>query len=66
MPEPLIANAPQNLVARGEHQKPAGAGGPVTSAEGFDPSNHHVLSNPMDPSVEAGNDFYGHPGAPEY
>ena len=56
----------KNLVARGEHQKPAGAGGPATSVEGFDPANHAVLSNPLDPSVEGGNEFYGHPGAPEY
>lgn len=53
----------KNLVARGEHQKPAGAAGAVAGGEDYDPANHNVLSNPMDPSVQGGNEFYG---APDY
>ena len=61
----------KNLVARGEHQKPSasGSGTGATSATSpsYDDAGHNVLSNPMDPAVEAGGDFaYGHPGAGDY
>jgi len=59
-----LARYRENLVARGDHQKPAGAPGMPQPGEGaYDPSAQHVLANPMDPSVDT-NDFYGaHPTA---
>ncbi|KAK1813230.1 transcriptional activator hap3 [Friedmanniomyces endolithicus] len=53
-----LARYRENLVARGDHQKPAGtgSGGIPTTSPAYDPSNHAVLGNPMDPS-ESGADF---------
>ncbi|TKA83777.1 hypothetical protein B0A55_00022 [Friedmanniomyces simplex] len=53
-----LARYRENLVARGEHQKPAGtgSGGIPTTSPAYDPSNHAALGNPMDPS-ESGADF---------
>ncbi|KAK3616813.1 transcriptional activator hap3 [Elasticomyces elasticus] len=61
-----LARYRENLVARGEHQKPSAAnasGSIATTSSGFDPSTA-VL--PMDPSD--GSDFYSsaHPVAGEY
>lgn len=57
----------KNLVARGEHQKPSASGsatGPnSTTSPSYEGGNHGgVLTNPMDPAVEAGTEFaYAHP-----
>ncbi|KAK0854210.1 transcriptional activator hap3 [Friedmanniomyces endolithicus] len=53
-----LARYRENLVARGDHQKPAGtgSGGIPTTSPAYDPSNHAVLGNPMDPG-EGGADF---------
>ncbi|KAK0269281.1 transcriptional activator hap3 [Friedmanniomyces endolithicus] len=53
-----LARYRENLVARGDHQKPAGtgSGGIPTTSPAYDPSNHAILGNPMDPS-ESGADF---------
>ncbi|KAK3068727.1 transcriptional activator hap3 [Teratosphaeriaceae sp. CCFEE 6253] len=67
-----LARYRENLVARDEHQKPAGAssGGIPTTSPSYDTasSSHAVLNNPMDPSGDSGADFYatGHPVPGEY
>lgn len=57
--------SPQNLVARGEHQKPAVTGGSNANdtAPTYGESNHNVLDNQMDPSADGTTAFdYGAAG----
>ncbi|SMQ50851.1 unnamed protein product [Zymoseptoria tritici ST99CH_1A5] len=61
-----LARYRENLVARGEHQKPpAGSSGAENAASsGYD---NNVLGNPMDSSADSATDFaYGPPGGGEY
>ncbi|KXT18687.1 hypothetical protein AC579_2709 [Pseudocercospora musae] len=63
-----LARYRENLVARGEHQKPAVAGGSsgnVTSPT-YGDSNHNVLDNTMDPSTEGTNAFDYGAGGQQY
>ncbi|KXT07571.1 hypothetical protein AC578_10139 [Pseudocercospora eumusae] len=63
-----LARYRENLVARGEHQKPAVAGGSsgnVTSPT-YGDSNHNVLDNTMDPSAEGTNAFDYGAGGQQY
>lgn len=65
-PMKLETDTLQNLVARGEHQKPA-AGGAMT--EGYDAANHNVLGHTLDPAGEGATDFAypgGNPGTTDY
>jgi hypothetical protein len=62
-------NSEQNLVARGEHQRPGQPGAEGEAGSTYDSSNSAVaLGNPMDPSSEGANDFAGYSVAhqPEY
>jgi nuclear transcription Y subunit beta len=59
----------QNLVARGEHQRPGQPGTEGEAGSTYDSSNSAaVLGNPMDPSSEGATDFAGYSVAhqPEY
>lgn len=58
----------QNLVARGEHQRPGQAGAEGESGSAYDNSSNAVLGNTMDPSSEGATDFVGYSVAhqPEY
>ncbi|KAF2159317.1 hypothetical protein M409DRAFT_71096 [Zasmidium cellare ATCC 36951] len=61
-----LARYRENLVARGEHQKPVagGSGGNATTSPSYD-TNHNALN--MDPSGEGAADFgYGAPGQGDY
>ncbi|KAK5133264.1 hypothetical protein LTR08_007998 [Meristemomyces frigidus] len=66
-----LARFRENLVARGEHQKPvtSGSGGAPTTEPAYENTSHNVLSNPMDPSADGSADFgfpSSHVGAGEY
>lgn len=67
-----IPDSTKNLVTRGDNTRPnaassSGTGANSTTSPGYEGANHNVISNPMDPSVEAGTDFaYGHPGPGDY
>lgn len=58
----------QNLVARGEHQRPGQTGAEGESGSAYDNSSNAVLGNTMDPSSEGATDFAGYSVAhqPEY
>jgi hypothetical protein len=50
----------QNLVARGEHQRPGQTGAEGESGSAYDNSSNAVLGNTMDPSSEGATDFAGY------
>lgn len=64
-----LARYRENLVARGEHQRPGQPGAEGEAGTTYDSSNSAVaLGNPMDPSSEGATDFAGYSVAhqPEY
>lgn len=59
----LTSASSQNLVARGENQKPIPGSSGAETTPGYDASGQPMLGNPMDPSGESATEF-GYPVGP--